>query len=122
MTGRLRHVAAGRDEYPAVGDWVLARPLPGEARAVIQHLLPRRTKLSRKTAGERTDEQVMAANLDTVFVVASLNQEMNVRRIERYLAVAWDSGAAPVVILNRADLAEDASARDQPNSLSRGST
>ena len=111
VTGRLIHEASGRDEFPAVGDWVFARPLLGEARAVIQQVLPRQTKLSRKAAGERTDEQIMAANVDTVFLVASLNHELNVRRIERYLAVASDSGARPVIILNKADLAEGAAAQ-----------
>jgi len=106
VAGRFMHNSAGRDDFPAVGDWVLARRLPGEDRAVIQQVLPRRTTLSRKVAGETTDEQIMATNVDTVFLVASLNAELNPRRIERYLAVIWDSGARPVVILNKGDLAE----------------
>ena len=105
VAGRMMHEAAGREDYPAVGDWVFARPLSGEDRAVIHRILERRTKLSRKTAGERTDEQIMAANVDTVFLVAALNSELNVRRIERYLTVIYESGARPVIILNKADLA-----------------
>lgn len=108
VSGRLMHDAGGREDFPAVGDWVLARPLLGEARAVIHSVLARRTKLSRKTAGETTDEQILAANVDTVFLVTSMNQEMNLRRIERYLTVIWESGATPVILLNKADLAENA--------------
>jgi ribosome biogenesis GTPase len=107
IPGRMVHEARAREDLPAVGDWVLARPLPGEPRAVVEHLLPRRSALSRKAAGERTDEQIMAANVDLVFVVASLNRELNLRRLERYLAVTWDSGATPVLVLNKADLSED---------------
>lgn len=110
LPGRWLHEAHGRDGFPAVGDWVLARELAGEDRAVIEHLLTRRSALSRKTAGERTDEQIMAANVDLIFIVASLNRELNLRRVERYLAVAWESGATPVLVLNKADLAGDRSA------------
>lgn len=110
VAGRFMHEADGRGDFPAVGDWVLARPLPGEAKAVIQSVLPRRSKLSRKSAGERTDEQIMAANVDTVFLVAALNSELNIRRIERYLAVIWDSGARPAIILNKVDLTGEARA------------
>jgi ribosome biogenesis GTPase len=107
LPGRVLHEAASREELPAVGDWVLARPLPGEDRAVSERLLPRRSALSRKAAGERTDEQILAANIDLIFIVASLNRELNLRRLERYLAVAWDSGARPLLVLNKADLALD---------------
>ncbi|HEY5641088.1 MAG TPA: ribosome small subunit-dependent GTPase A [Dehalococcoidia bacterium] len=107
LPGRLLHEARGRDELPAVGDWLLARRLPGEPRAVVEQLLRRRSALSRKVAGERTDEQIMAANIDVVCVVASLNRELNLRRLERYLAVAWDSGATPVLVLNKTDLSDD---------------
>lgn len=107
LPGRWLHEASGRHELPAVGDWVLARPLPGEERAVIEHLMERRSALSRKAAGERTDEQIIAANVDLIFVVASLNRELNLRRLERYLAVAWETGATPVLVLNKADLAEE---------------
>jgi ribosome biogenesis GTPase len=108
VTGRMMHGAAAREDYPAVGDWVLARKLPGEERAVIHRTLPRRTRLSRKVAGTKIDEQIIAANVDTVFLVSSLNAELNLRRIERYLSVIWESGAMPVIVLNKADLAEDA--------------
>jgi ribosome biogenesis GTPase len=74
---------------------------------VIQRLLERRTNLSRKEAGERTGEQILAANVDTVFLVSALNEEFNPRKIERYLAAVWQSGAGSVVILNKADLSDD---------------
>lgn len=107
VAGRLLHESAARDGLPAVGDWVIARRLPGEERAVITAVLERRTKLSRKAAGERTDEQIIAVNVDVVFLVSSLNQELNLRRIERYLAVIWESGARPVILLNKCDLNSD---------------
>jgi ribosome biogenesis GTPase len=110
VAGRMMHGADAREDYPAVGDWVLARALPGEERAVIHRILPRRTKLSRKIAGTQVAEQILVANVDTVFVVASLNHELNARRLERYLSLIWESGAKPVVVLNKADLAEDRAA------------
>ena len=92
---------------PAVGDWVAARPLPGERKAVIEAVLPRRSAFSRKEAWLRTEEQVVAANVDTVFLVQALGHDFNVRRLERYLVAAWESGAEPVIVLTKIDLAED---------------
>src|SRR4029453_2601252 len=89
--------------FPAVGDWVALDPSGG----VIHALIPRRTAIVRHAAGRRTVGQVLGANADVVFVVASLNQELNPRRLERYLALAWESGAEPVVVLSKADLADD---------------
>lgn len=100
--GRLRHHA---EQLSAVGDWVAARPTPGEATATIEAILPRRSKFSRKVPGELTEEQVVAANIDTVFLVMGLDGDYNPRRLERYLLLAAESGASPVVILNKADLA-----------------
>jgi len=100
LAGKLRFNAVGR----AVGDWVVIRPRIDEKKATIQAVLPRKSKFSRKTAGEATEEQIVAANVDTVFLVSALNQDFNVRRIERYLIMAWESGATPVIILNKADL------------------
>jgi len=109
LAGRLRFEAQCAADFPAVGDWVGVLPAPGEA-VIIQLVLPRRGRISRNAAGRATEEQVIAANVDTLFVVASLNQDFNPRRIERYLAVAWESGAQPVLLLSKADLCEDASA------------
>jgi ribosome biogenesis GTPase / thiamine phosphate phosphatase len=109
--GKLQYQAAGREDFPAVGDWVAISARPAESRARIEHLLPRRTKLARKVAGRESTEQIVATNLDTVFVVSALNREFNLRRIERYLTIVWDGGARPVVLLNKADLCPDATAR-----------
>ncbi|MGH9386547.1 MAG: GTPase RsgA, partial [Vicinamibacterales bacterium] len=105
--GRLLHHAAGREHLAAVGDWVAARPGQGDASATIEAILPRRTKFSRKVAGEVTEEQVVAANIDTVFLVMGLDGDYNPRRIERYLLMAYESGASPVVLLTKADIADD---------------
>src|SRR5262249_55957802 len=100
--GRFRY-DAGDDPapFPAVGDWVA---LDGDGNGVIHGVLPRRTSIVRLAPGRRTVAQVVGANVDVVFVVASLNQDLNIRRLERYLAVAWESGAEPVVVLSKADL------------------
>lgn len=111
IAGRIRHQAEDREHLPAVGDWVAVAPRSEEGRARIECILPRRTKLSRKVAGRGQSEQIVATNLDMVFVVSSLNRELNLRRLERYLTVVWDSGARPVVLLNKADLCADADAR-----------
>jgi ribosome biogenesis GTPase len=111
IAGRLRYQAEDRGGLPAVGDWVAVVERREELRARIECILPRRTKLSRRAAGRGQGEQIVAANVDTVFVVSSLNRELNLRRIERYLAMVWDSGAKPVVLLNKADLCPDAEAR-----------
>ncbi len=110
LAGRLRHEAQAATDLPAVGDWVAVRAAP-DGDAVIVAVLPRATAFVRARPGETTDAQVVAANVDTVFVVAGLDGDFNVRRLERYLAAAWDSGAAPVVILNKADVADDLDAR-----------
>jgi len=107
LAGKLQYEASGRGELPTVGDWVCALVRPEEGRATIHRLLERRTKIARKGAGSVTDEQVLAANIDTVFLVNSLNQDFNLRRIERYLALALESGARPVVLLTKADLCEE---------------
>lgn len=111
VAGKLKHEAASRAELPAVGDWVALRPLSNEQRAVIQAVLPRKSKFTRKVVGTKTDEQVVGANIDTVFLVTSLNQDFNPRRLERYLAIAWESGTRPVIVLSKADLCADVEAR-----------
>lgn len=107
VTGKLRHEATSREALPGAGDWTAAQIRHDENRATIHAVLPRRSRFVRKVAGESTEVQVVGANIDTLFLVTSLNQDFNVRRIERYLAAAWDSGARPVVILSKADLCSD---------------
>lgn len=106
-SGKLFYSAESTNLLPAVGDWVVIKPILDENKALITVVLPRKTKFSRKKAGETTDEQIVAANVDTVFVISSLNQDLNYRRIERYLALSWDNDVKPVVILSKADLSED---------------
>jgi ribosome biogenesis GTPase len=106
VSGRLRHRAEERSDFPAVGDWVVLEPVAdGDAR--IHSVLPRFSRFSRRAAGDVTEEQVVAANVDVVFLVGGLDRDFNPRRLERYLVVAWESGATPVVLLNKSDLVDD---------------
>jgi ribosome biogenesis GTPase len=111
VSGRLRHQAEGRQDFPAVGDWVALGPRPHSGRGAIHAVLPRRSSFSRKVAGRRTEQQVVAANVDTIFLVSGLDADFNLRRLERYLVLAGKSGAMPVVVLNKADLCDDVGAR-----------
>jgi ribosome biogenesis GTPase len=107
VSGRLRHRAGSRAEFPAVGDWVGVDPPGDDGMARIRVVLPRASRFSRRAAGDRTEEQIVAANIDVVFLVAGLDGDFNPRRMERYLLVAVDSGATPVVVLNKSDLVAD---------------
>jgi ribosome biogenesis GTPase len=111
IAGSLRHRDRGPEGRPAVGDWVALRPSEGGHRAVVQAVLPRRTAFVRRAAGERTVAQVLAANVDTVFLVMGLDGDFNPRRLERALVLAWESGAEPVVLLNKADVCDDVPGR-----------
>jgi ribosome biogenesis GTPase len=111
VAGRLRHRAAARTDFPGVGDWVAIAPDTHGGDARIRAVLPRTSRFSRRAAGDATEEQIVAANIDTVFLVAGLDGDFNLRRLERYLVVASESGATPVVVLNKADLADDPDAR-----------
>jgi ribosome biogenesis GTPase len=98
--------------YPVIGDWVAYAPASsGSDHARIEAVLPRRTKLSRKVPGARTEEQIVAANVDSVFVMMGLDADFNVRRLERFLIVVRESRAEPVIVLNKIDLAADADSR-----------
>jgi ribosome biogenesis GTPase / thiamine phosphate phosphatase len=107
VSGKFRHEVTARAEFPAVGDWVLASTRKEESRATIHRVLSRKSKFSRKIAGKKSEEQIVAANVDVVFIVSSLNSEFNLRRLERYVALAWESGAQPVIVLNKSDLSEN---------------
>jgi ribosome biogenesis GTPase / thiamine phosphate phosphatase len=106
VSGRLLHEAAGADALPAVGDWVGLRPGDAGEPRVIAHLFARRTCLLRKAAGRRFEAQVLAANVDAVLIVSSLNADFNPRRLERYVELAQVGGARPVFVLNKADLCD----------------
>ncbi|MDA8238017.1 MAG: ribosome small subunit-dependent GTPase A [Chloroflexi bacterium] len=107
VTGRLRY-EAGPAELPVVGDWVAVDARPAEGMATVHVVLPRRTQLRRRAPADHgAPVQVLAANVDVVLVATSLNRELNPRRLERYLATAWESGAQPVVALTKVDLARD---------------
>jgi ribosome biogenesis GTPase len=111
VTGRFRHDAQTPSEFPSVGDWVAVQLPNGDGVAAIHAVLPRRSAFVRRAAGEATAGQVVAANVDVVFLVAGLDGDFNPRRIERYVAAAWDSGAEPVLVLNKLDLADDPEGR-----------
>jgi ribosome biogenesis GTPase len=109
MSGRfVREAAMGG--FPVAGDWVAASVRMPERAATIHHVLPRRTAFIRKAAGRGRVAQVVAANVDTVFLALSLNDDLNIRRLERYLAAAHESGARPEIVLTKADLSDAAEA------------
>ena len=107
VSGRLRYHATSPSDYPAMGDFVMIDPHSQQGHAIIHGVLPRKSVFIRKAAGTGCAEQVVAANIDTVFICTSLNQDFNLRRLERCLALAWDSGASPVIVLTKADLCPD---------------
>lgn len=111
VSGRFRYEAQTISDYPAVGDFVMVEHAGEEGNAVIHAVLPRKSVFTRRAAGTAKREQVVAANIDTVFICMSLNNDFNVRRLERYLSVAWDSGATPVIVLTKADLCTDLDAK-----------
>lgn len=111
VSGKFRYHAGTVSEFPAVGDFVLVEYGSDKNMAVIHRLLPRKSVFIRKAAGTDCGEQVVAANIDSVFLCMSLNRDFNLRRLERYLSIAWDSGALPVVVLTKADLCGDVESR-----------
>ena len=111
VSGKLRYQATERQDFPAVGDWVVISVREAQKTATIHAVLPRKSKFSRKTVGTKTEEQIIATNVDTVFLISGLDGDFNLRRIERYLILVWKSGANPVIILNKADLCEDVEQR-----------
>lgn len=105
ISGKFRYLAARLSDYPAVGDFVMLDRSDNEnGNAIIHHVLTRMSSFVRKAAGTENDTQVVAANIDTVFLCMALNNDYNLRRLERYLSIAWDSGAMPVVVLTKSDL------------------
>ena len=108
VSGAFRYKAAGRSDYPAVGDWAAFR-FTDDNSGVIERVFERKSCFSRKSAGIKTEEQIIAANIDVIFLVFAINGGRNFTAsgLERYLTVAWDSGAVPVVVLNKADLCSE---------------
>ncbi len=108
--GSLHHLKDDTDALPAVGDWVAISHRPQDSLARIRAVVPRRSRFVRKAAGFHAEPQVIAANIDTIFLVSSLGTPLNPRRIERFLALAYEGGIVPVILLNKADLCEDVAA------------
>src|SRR5688500_13371556 len=111
VSGRFRHEATTAEDFPAVGDWVSLAVAEGAESGVIHAVLPRATRFVRPARGDAASGQVIAANVDVVLVVSALDHDFNLRRLERYLTLAWSSGAEPVIVLNKADVCEDGGGR-----------
>lgn len=108
LSGKVSHSIEDNSHYPAVGDWVIiSKVCSTEERAIIYDILPRKSKFSRKQCGNSSDEQIIAANVDICFICMSLNLNFNLRRLERYITMAWESGASPVILLTKADICSD---------------
>jgi ribosome biogenesis GTPase len=108
VTGRLRHAALGPGDFPVVGDWVAADLRAGDGTASINAVISRRTRIQRRAPADHgAPMQILAANVDVVMIATSLNRDLNARRLERFLATAWESGGRPVVVLTKVDLATD---------------
>lgn len=107
VSGKFRFEAKTLSDFPAVGDFVmLDRDASANGNAIIHHVLSRKSAFIRKAAGTSNDEQIVASNIDTIFICMALNNDFNLRRLERYLSIAWNSGAAPVVVLTKSDLSD----------------
>lgn len=108
ISGRFHYHVHETSDFPAVGDFVMIDRMDNSlGNGIIHHVLARKSVFARKVAGTREDVQIVAANIDTVFICMALNNDFNLRRLERYLSIAWDSGAIPVVVLTKSDLCED---------------
>lgn len=108
VSGKLSYSSNNTLDYPVVGDWVLLdRTDNKNGDAIIHKVLSRKSYFSRKIAGSRYDRQIVAANIDYIFICTALNNDFNINRLERYIAVAWDSMAIPVIVLTKSDLCED---------------
>ncbi len=106
IQGKFRHIAKSPSDFPKVGDWVTYRKLQGEEKCIIETVLPRYSVIARKAAGDTTDAQIIAANVDYLFIVYGLDKTFNAPLIERYLSMAYEGGVEPIVILNKTDSAK----------------
>jgi len=108
VSGKFAHEAGDQTDFPAVGDWVMIdRSSEDSGSAVIHHVLRRKSMLARQSAGTVVSGQIIAANMDVVFICMSLNEDFNLRRMERYLTLVWDSMATPIIVLTKSDLCDD---------------
>lgn len=108
VSGKIINNAIDKSSYPAVGDWVVIDRIDSNTGdAIIHGIINRRSAVSRKVAGKQTDEQIIAANIDTIFICMSVNNDFNLRRLERFISIGWNSGATPVIILTKTDLCDD---------------
>lgn len=108
ISGKLRFEIIKQIDYPAVGDFIMLDRNSGKkGNGIIHHVLSRKTAFIRKAAGKSGEEQMVASNIDIIFICMSVNNDFNLRRLERYLALAWESGATPVVVLTKVDLCDD---------------
>jgi len=120
IAGKLFHDSCGDAALPKVGDWVAFKHAPGDAKAVIHAVLPRRTKLCRKFSGRETEEQILVTNIDIAFIVLALDETFNARLLERFLSMVHEGGARPVIVLNKTDLCSDLDAYMTATELSAG--
>lgn len=111
VSGKLRYNAVTSEDLPAVGDFVMADIDENGENSVIHHILNRKSKFIRKSAGTVNTQQLVATNIDKVFLCMSLNNDFNIRRLERYISIAWESGATPIIVLTKADLCDDKNSR-----------
>ena len=107
ISGKFRFANSEKEAFPVVGDWVAIKKDPKDVMGVIQTVLPRKSKFSRKVSGKAIEEQIIAANVDIVWIVSSMDNDFNIQRIERYITLVSESGAKPVIILNKSDLCKD---------------
>lgn len=121
LSGKFIYQATRKLDFPAVGDWVLMKTIPDEKKAIIQGILDRKSQFVRQAAGSKVEEQVVASNVDYIFIVNALNNDFNIRRIERYLLLAYESGANPVIVLTKKDLCDDVESKiDDVDSVAFG--
>ncbi|MBN2260599.1 MAG: ribosome small subunit-dependent GTPase A [Clostridiales bacterium] len=111
VTEKFRKSTDSRSDFPSVGDWIVLEEAMNGDKVLIKKVLPRYSKFSRKIAGNVIDEQIIATNIDKIFIVMSLNEDFNIKRLERYLTLAWESSAIPCIILTKSDLCNDLEAR-----------
>jgi ribosome biogenesis GTPase / thiamine phosphate phosphatase len=107
ISGKMKNEATVRTDYPAVGDWVLIEMPTNSERGIIHHILPRKTILHRKQIGSSADAQILSTNVDYVFITTSVNEDLNYRRTERYLSIVREAGSQPIILLTKADIAEN---------------